>query len=100
VIVNAMTRMRFITRDGEIDLAYKGERDGAPANLIPWFEAKGGAAAIPHHLRSLVGAGPAPDRGHPAIDSGCLWGGSLTALRLEDRQVFSLPCPVYREVAA
>ena len=34
-----------------------------------------------------------------AIDSGCLWGGSLTAVRLEDRAVFSLPCQAYREIS-
>ena len=33
-----------------------------------------------------------------AIDTGCLWGGSLTALRLEDRQVFQLPCQAFRKL--
>ncbi|PXX49538.1 MULTISPECIES: symmetrical bis(5'-nucleosyl)-tetraphosphatase [Aquitalea] len=101
VIVNAMTRMRFITREGEVDLAYKGELDGAPANLIPWFEAKGRRSShtpiICGHWSAL---GLHVTEDILSIDSGCLWGGSLTALRLEDRQTFSLPCPVYREVAA
>ena len=101
VIVNAMTRMRFITRSGEIDLAYKGERDKAPDNLIPWF-------AAPHRRShsmpiicghwSALGLYLTDDIA--AIDTGCLWGGSLTALRLEDRQLFSLPCQAYRAVAA
>ncbi|WP_293765717.1 symmetrical bis(5'-nucleosyl)-tetraphosphatase [uncultured Aquitalea sp.] len=99
VIVNAMTRMRFINRDGEMDLAFKGERDTAPANLIPWFEAKGRRS---RHTPIICGhwsaLGLYLGEDILSIDTGCLWGGSLTALRLEDRQAQSLPCPAFREL--
>ncbi|OHX13782.1 symmetrical bis(5'-nucleosyl)-tetraphosphatase [Chromobacterium sphagni] len=101
LIVNVMTRMRFLTRDGELDLSYKGERDCAPANLIPWFEASGrrhgGTPIVCGHWSAL---GVHLDDDVLAIDSGCLWGGSLSALRLDDRQLFSLECQAYREIAA
>ncbi|OWY37895.1 bis(5'-nucleosyl)-tetraphosphatase (symmetrical) [Xenophilus sp. AP218F] len=101
VIVNAMTRMRFVTRDGEIDLGFKGERDAAPAHLVPWFEAPNrrhaGTPVICGHWSAL---GVHLDEDVLSIDSGCLWGGSLTALRLDSRETVSLPCPAFREVAA
>ncbi|AAQ61727.1 symmetrical bis(5'-nucleosyl)-tetraphosphatase [Chromobacterium violaceum] len=100
LIVNVMTRMRFLTRDGELDLSYKGELEGAPANLVPWFEAPnrrhGGTPIVCGHWSAL---GVHLDEDILAIDSGCLWGGSLSALRLDDKQLFSLPCQAYREIA-
>lgn len=99
LIVNVMTRMRFITRDGELDLAYKGELEGAPDYLVPWFEAAGRRSVdtpiVCGHWSAL---GLMLSEDVLAIDSGCLWGGSLTAVRLEDREVFSLPCQAYREI--
>ena len=101
VIVNAMTRMRFLNRDGEIDLNYKGELDNAPAGLTPWFEAPGrwqGEMPIICGHWSALGVHISEDV--VAIDSGCLWGGSLTAMRLGDQALFSLPCPAFREINA
>lgn len=99
MIVNAMTRMRFLNRDGEIDFAYKGELPDAPAGLQPWFAAKArqsaGTPLIFGHWSAL---GLHLTEDILGLDSGCLWGGSLTALRLEDRQVFAEPCPVYRQI--
>ncbi|MFC3530899.1 symmetrical bis(5'-nucleosyl)-tetraphosphatase [Vogesella facilis] len=101
MIVNVMTRMRFISRDGELDLAYKGELDGAPAHLIPWFEADNRRSVdtpiVCGHWSAL---GLLLTEDVLAIDSGCLWGGSLSAVRLEDRALFQLPCPAYRQIAA
>ncbi|MGL6072116.1 symmetrical bis(5'-nucleosyl)-tetraphosphatase [Craterilacuibacter sp.] len=99
MVVNAMTRMRFLTRDGALDFAYKGERPDAPPDLVPWFEAKSrqsaGSPLIFGHW-SALGLHVSDDV--MGIDTGCLWGGSLTALRLEDRQVFAQPCPAYRQI--
>ncbi|AXK39329.1 symmetrical bis(5'-nucleosyl)-tetraphosphatase [Crenobacter cavernae] len=100
LIVNAMTRMRMVTRDGEIDLTFKGEREDAPPNLVPWFEApnrkSAGTPIVCGHW-SALGLMLTDDVW--AIDTGCLWGGSLTALRLEDLQAFSLPCRANRTIA-
>ena len=93
VIVNAMTRMRFCTPDGVMDFKAKGEVSKAPEGCIPWFEAPGRRSAdsvlVTGHW-SALGLKILPNL--LAIDSGCLWGGPLTAVRLEDRAVFQVPC--------
>ena len=92
VIVNAMTRMRFCTADGVMDFSVKGEVTQGPPGYLPWFEAPRQSAdtiLITGHWSALR------LRIEPnllAIDSGCLWGGALTAVRLEDREVFQEPC--------
>lgn len=93
VIVNAMTRMRFCTPDGVMDFRSKGPPQAAPPGCMPWFE-------VPHRasLTHTVVCGHWSALGlrlHTrllALDSGCLWGGALTAVRLEDRQVFQVDC--------
>ena len=93
VICNYFTRMRFCDSSGHLVLTYKGSIAAAPPDLYPWY-------VVPHrheidadivfgHWAALQGACTEP-RIH-AIDTGCLWGGELTALRLHDRQRFSVP---------
>ncbi len=93
VIVNAMTRMRFCTPEGIMEFRSKGETTQAPAGYIPWFEAPERAHAdsvlVTGHW-SALGLKITPNL--LALDSGCLWGGHLTAVRLEDRQVFQVDC--------
>jgi len=92
-VVNAMTRMRFCTPDGVMDFHAKGEIDNAPEGCVPWFEAPGRRSAdtvlVTGHW-SALGLKILPNL--LALDSGCLWGGPLTAVRLEDRAVFQVPC--------
>lgn len=93
VIVNAMTRMRFCTPDGVMEFKTKGELVNAPEGHLPWFEAPNRQSAdsvlVTGHW-SALGLQITPNR--LALDSGCLWGGHLTALRLEDRKVFQVDC--------
>ena len=93
VIVNAMTRMRFCTPDGVMEFKTKGELVKAPAGHLPWFDVPGrlsaSAVLVTGHW-SALGLRLSPNL--LALDSGCLWGGHLTALRLEDRQVFQVDC--------
>ena len=93
VIVNAMARMRFCTVDGTIELRTKGETAKAPPGYVPWFDAPG-RASRDHTLVcghwSTLGLKLRPDL--LALDSGCVWGGSLSAVRLEDRRLFQVPC--------
>lgn len=93
VIVNAMTRMRFCAADGTMELRSKGPPEKALPGFMPWFQAAGRRSAA-HTLVcghwSALGLRLEPNL--LALDSGCLWGGSLTAVRLEDRRVFQQPC--------
>ena len=93
LIVNAMTRMRLVSADGAIDLKFKGELENAPPELCAWFDAPGRRSAdtpiVCGHWSAL---GLKLDANLCALDSGCLWGGDLTALRLEDRQVLQVSC--------
>lgn len=93
VIVNAMTRMRFCTPDGVMEFKTKGELVNAPAGHLPWFEVPNRQSAdsvlVTGHW-SALGLQITPNR--LALDSGCLWGGHLTAVRLEDRRVFQVDC--------
>lgn len=93
-LCNAFTRMRFCDADGHLMLTYKGTLDKAPADLYPWFSVPNrqpiDADIVFGHWAALAGQCPVP-RIH-AIDTGCLWGGSLTALRLQDKQRMATTC--------
>lgn len=93
VIVNAMTRMRFCTLDGRMGFKVKGPPSAAPDGFVPWFampkRASRDHTVVCGHWSAL---GFRQERNLLALDSGCLWGGKLTAMRLEDRQAFQLDC--------
>jgi len=94
VIVNAMTRMRFATREGKMDFHAKGKE--APDGFSPWFDLrpKEKASLICGHWSALgLKLGPRL----AALDSGCVWGGKLSALRLEDRTLYQVPCRGYQQ---
>jgi len=94
VVVNVMTRMRFCTSAGRMDVRSKG-RD-APTGYLRWFEARPARAEpaiVCGHWSTL---GLKLTERLAALDSGCVWGGSLSALRLEDRQLIESPCAGYR----
>ncbi len=94
VIVNAMTRRRFCTPDGQMDFKVKGEVTKAPKGFVPWFEVPGRKSAdttVVFGHWSALGLRVEPRL--LALDSGCLWGRELSAVRLEDRAVFQVACP-------
>ncbi len=96
-IVNALTRLRYCDRQGRMHLRHKGSPDGRPDGLVPWFEVPGRASREAHVVFghwSTLGRHHAP--GIDALDTGCLWGGSLTALRLEDGKDFTIGCRSYQ----
>lgn len=94
VIVNALTRLRFCSLDGEMELQTKGETAAAPAGYLPWFAVPGRLSAdhvlVTGHWSAL---GLRQEAHHLALDTGCLWGRQLTAVRLEDRALFQVPGP-------
>jgi bis(5'-nucleosyl)-tetraphosphatase (symmetrical) len=95
VIVNAMTRMRFCRADGTME--FKATGKNAPAGFSPWHEVRNGAGE-----RIVFGhwstAGLQLNERIAGLDTGCVWGGPLTALRLEDRWLVQVPSPGYQEV--
>jgi len=93
VITNAFTRMRICTVRGEMEFKFKSEVRDIPAGYFPWFEVPGrasaGATVVCGHW-SALGLKITPQV--IALDTGCLWGGPLSAIRLEDRQLFQVSC--------
>lgn len=91
MIVNALTRMRFCTADGRLVLEAKGPPDKAPAGSLPWFRAPQRASRthtiVFGHWSAL---GFHRSEGLIALDSGCVWGGKLTAVRLDDGEVIQV----------
>lgn len=90
-VVNAMARMRFCSPEGIMDFSVKGELAQAPSGFFPWFdlpERRSADSTLVVGHWSALGLKITPNL--LAIDSGCLWGGELTAVRLEDRAVFQV----------
>ena len=84
VIVNALTRMRFCNAQGEMEFTSKASADAAPAGYMPWFDVPGRQTAQDTvafgHWSTL---GKLDRQDVFALDTGCVWGGCLTALRLD-----------------
>lgn len=101
VIVNAMTRMRFCSDAGVMDFRAKGGLDAAPAGYRPWFDVPGRVSAsatmVCGHW-SALGLRIQPRL--LALDTGCVWGGALSAVRLEDRRLFQVRCRGYQSPGA
>jgi bis(5'-nucleosyl)-tetraphosphatase (symmetrical) len=94
-ITNCFTRLRYCSADGHIALAHKGTPGTQPAGLWPWFEL---AERRSRDLKLVFGhwstLGERTDPGIYALDSGCVWGGKLTALRLDSGPAWiRMPCP-------
>ena len=97
VIVNAMTRMRFCTNVGVMEFRAKGGIDAAPAGFRAWFdvpERKSNSVLVVCGHWSALGLRLQP--GLLALDTGCVWGGALSAVRIEDRQVFQVASRGYQ----
>jgi len=93
-ITNHFTRMRFCYPDGRIELSYKGTLESPPNGLKAWFQmphrANQELKIIFGHWAALAGATHTP-RVY-ALDTGCVWGYALTAMRLEDEKRVSISC--------
>ena len=96
-ITNCLTRMRYCDSNGRLDLRDKNPPGKQAAHLIPWFGMKqrrtrdipvlfGHWASLPSgNITDFTPYNVTP------LDSGCVWGRRLTAMRLEDKKMFSVP---------
>ncbi len=96
--VNCLTRMRFCDASGRLDFKYSGKPGSQPKHLIPWFDLPNRRNS---HLKIIFGhwsaLGYHQSNNCYAIDTGCLWGGQLTALNLDiHMQKTSIDCEGYR----
>jgi bis(5'-nucleosyl)-tetraphosphatase (symmetrical) len=93
-IVNCFTRMRFCDRDGRLDLNSSGPPGSQSEGYYPWYDIPGRASAGMNIIFGHWSTLRAP--GVPGVyptDSGCLWGGQLTALRIDTPpERIDLPC--------
>jgi bis(5'-nucleosyl)-tetraphosphatase (symmetrical) len=92
-IINAFTRMRFCFSDGRLDMACKlPPKENTASELVPWFEItnriKLEKPVLFGHWAALEGYNGTDVIG---LDTGCVWGGTLTMLRWEDKQYFTQP---------
>jgi len=91
VIVNALTRLRFCTPEGVMDLKASGGPADAPPGYLPWFDVPGRKSAdttIAFGHWSTLGLLQRPDI--ISLDTGCVWGGCLSALRLVAPRAYEL----------
>jgi bis(5'-nucleosyl)-tetraphosphatase (symmetrical) len=96
--INVLTRIRVCTADGRIDLKLKGKAPPPDSPYQPWFDAEGRASrdarVIFGHWSAL---GFVKRNGVVGLDSGCVWGGSLTAFNLDsDQPPVSVACDGYQ----
>jgi len=94
-VINSLTRLRFCSADGSMEFATKEGSGGAPQGYMPWFEVPGrrteGVRVAFGHWSTL---GLINRDDLLSLDTGCVWGGQLTAVRLTDagRDVIQIPC--------
>ncbi len=98
VVVNALTRLRFCSPQGVMDFESTEAASQAPQGLLPWFDVPGrrtaGSLLAVGHW-STLGLLNRPDL--LALDTGCVWGGQLSAVRfgatLAQREALQVECP-------
>ncbi|RMF95634.1 MAG: symmetrical bis(5'-nucleosyl)-tetraphosphatase [Gammaproteobacteria bacterium] len=99
-ITNCLTRIRFCSADGRLDFDSKGPPDQPPPGLLPWFEVPGRATAA---VRVIFGhwsaLGLLLRENLLGLDTGCVWGGQLTAARIDGPlRLVSVASPGYRAI--
>ena len=88
IITNAMTRLRVCSKVGEMDFAFKGELSDIPSGFMPWFDVPNRATQSTQVIFGHWSALGLQQRDNIyALDTGCLWGGQLTAMNLQTKAI-------------
>lgn len=91
--LNVLTRIRYVGADGTLDFAAKEDR--APPGLMPWFDAAGRRTrGVPIAFGHWSTLGLVERADLLGLDTGCVWGGQLTAVRIDDgrREIVQVEC--------
>ncbi|MGH8458643.1 MAG: symmetrical bis(5'-nucleosyl)-tetraphosphatase [Nevskiales bacterium] len=101
-IVNCFTRLRYCALDGRLALEHKGGPGEQADGVLPWFQlpqrkSRGQRLIFGHW--SMLGRVACKAENVWGIDSGCVWGGSLSAIRIDHEpwEITQLPCPAHRK---
>ena len=109
IVANAMTRLRFCSADGQMEFATKDSAGAAPAGYLPWFDVpERRSADQPIAFGHWSTLGLLQRENLLALDTGCLWGGCLSAARLEPQaegsarvaEIVQVKCPQTRQPGA
>ncbi len=96
-IINCLTRQRIVTLNAKMSLEFKRGLDALPKGYLPWYQIVSRQTAstriIFGHWAALLGD-VGGDFNVVAVDTGCAWGHTLTAYRLEDAMRFSIPSQI------
>jgi bis(5'-nucleosyl)-tetraphosphatase (symmetrical) len=93
-IINGLTRMRFCNIEGVMDFATKEGMAGAPDGYLPWFDVPTRKSQdTPVFFGHWSTLGLLVRENIISIDTGCVWGGKLTAVCLNDRSILQVACP-------
>ena len=93
--LNTLTRIRFVAADGTLEFATKDGAGAAPPGLWPWFDAPGRrSAGVPIAFGHWSALGLLERDDLLCLDTGCVWGGKLTAVRIDGarRETFQVDC--------
>ncbi|MCW9023257.1 MAG: symmetrical bis(5'-nucleosyl)-tetraphosphatase [Gammaproteobacteria bacterium] len=105
-ICNSFTRMRFANAEGKLDFETKGSIGNQAKSYMPWYDvpkrkAKKNRIIFGHWSTLSLTENVEDQHKHNvyAIDTGCIWGGKLTALRIDipEAKYIRLDCPAHRE---
>jgi len=98
LVANAMTRLRYLHPNGDMEYQHKCAPGDAPAELIPWYampdRQSRGVKVLFGHWSTL---GLLAGEDVVSLDTGCLWGGQLSAIRLEDERLYQVDCHARRQ---
>ena len=93
VITNCLTRMRFCTTEGKLDLKSKEGLETAPKGFKPWYAHKGRRS---RHVKIIFGRaalqGQVDEPGIIALDTGCVWGGAMTLYNVDSGEYHHCDC--------